>query len=101
MTLIGFAQSGHPVLQQPDVVFLPGPRGTEQGQNPLGVLPPTTIHFREFEQHFDFTERAKTSDENNEIFLIFMLILVVLLTSSTPPSNKAGSETQRPQTDSR
>lgn len=58
MTLVGFTQSGHPVLQQSHVVLLAGPCGTEEGQNLLGVLPPATVHFGKLEQHFDFAERA-------------------------------------------
>lgn len=65
MALVGFAESRHPVLEQPDVVLLAGPRGAEDGQNPLGVLSPSAIHFGELEQHFDLTEREKIHSKVN------------------------------------
>lgn len=63
MTLVGFAESGHPEFEEPDVVLLARPCGAKEGQNLLGVLPPSPIHFGELEQHFDFTERAINGSE--------------------------------------
>lgn len=61
MTLVGFAESSHPELQQPDVVLLAWPRGAEECQNLLGVLPPSPVHFGELEQNFDLTGRERQS----------------------------------------
>lgn len=60
MALVGFAESGHPEFEKPDVVFLAWPGGAEEGQNLLGVVPPSPVHFGELEQHFDFTEGARS-----------------------------------------
>lgn len=67
MALVGFAESSHPELKQSDIVFLARPCGTEEAQNLLGVLPPSSIHFGELEQHLDFTERAIVSYDKSFI----------------------------------
>lgn len=63
MTLVGFAESSHPELKQPDVVLLTRSCGAKEGQNLLGVLPPSPVHFGEFKQHFDLTGRERLSYE--------------------------------------
>lgn len=70
MTLIGFAESRHPELEQPDVVLLSRPCGPQDGQNLLGVLPPTPVHFGELEQHFDLTEEQRLSCEEGIFFCL-------------------------------
>lgn len=57
MALVCFAESRHPELQEPDVVLLAGARGSQEGQDLLGVLPPSPVHFGELEEHFDLAER--------------------------------------------
>lgn len=63
MALVGFAESSHPELEQPDIVLLARPSGTKEGQNLLGILPPSPVHFGELEQHFDFTEIERINYE--------------------------------------
>jgi len=64
MTLVCFAEASHPELEQPDVVLLARPCSAEEGQNFLGVLSPSPVHFGELEQHFNFTERERDCVEN-------------------------------------
>lgn len=61
MALVCFAESRHPELEQPDVVLLAGARGPQEGQDLLGVLPPSPVHFGELEEHFDLAEREKNA----------------------------------------
>lgn len=73
MALVCFAESRHPELQEPDVVLLPGARGSQKSQDLLGVLPPSPVHFGELEEHFDLAGRQKlcalreTSQENGGV----------------------------------
>jgi len=78
VTLVGFAEAGHPELEQPDVVVLPGPCGPQHGQHLLGVVPPAPVHLGELEQHFDFT-REETGVERGiqggkEIIILFIIL---------------------------
>lgn len=110
MTLIGFAESSHPELEQPDVVLLARPRGTQEGQNLLGVLPPSPVHFGELEQHLDLTKGERLSCERAPVGkmaiyylnpgFLFIQNNWILLTSSTLPSDTTGSEIRHPQTSS-
>lgn len=59
MAFVCFAESRHPELEQPDVVLLTGARGPQQGQDLLGVLPPSAVHFGELEEHLDLAERQR------------------------------------------
>lgn len=71
MTFVGFAQSRHPELEQPDVVLLSWARGPQDGKNLLGVLPPTPVHFGELEQHFDLTGEQRLNCKEGCLFFFF------------------------------
>lgn len=103
MTLIGFAESSHPELEQPDIVLLAWPCGAQEGQNLLGVLSPSPVHFGELEQHFDLAERERLSYEKafeGKMVLHYSNPGFILLTSSTLPLDITGSEIQHPRTSS-